>query len=708
MPISRSNPSDVESVPRRFQAAMGQTQPTANKEIDVQAIQEMYKKFVTECPSGLLFLHEFKSFFGVDPTGEASDYAENIFRAYDRNEDNTIDFLEFVAALNLAFRGDLEHKLRWSFKVYDKNGNGFVDKEELRSIIDSLYRIKKGIKTDMCDPQLSADEVADRILRAVDSDGDGHINLQEFIRGAQGDPWVLNMLQLDMNPAGWVLEQRRGTHAPHASTQTQITGSSRHSLPEKAPAAGRPVNTVRVTCHPDALEVVIDADMFGVGAPVNGEELRLGVERDDYCRATASSGDEFRILVGLVDCGTNQRMTEDALVYTNLLVFSPLASPDGLIRMEEAVIPIECRYERKYSLSSSPLMPTWIPFMSKQAAEETLEFDLRIMRSDWLHPRSSNVFTLGEPIGIEASVRVGHHTALRVFVSRCVATLHPDAASEPRYVLVDNGCLVESELPRSRARFFSRTQNDTLRFTIDAFKFHNAGGELYITCHLDAVRANNAEAPNKACTFVNGRWRSADGNDYLCGYCQRRYEPSSPGKFGPRGFGKPEKPELLWSGWRTSAVGTREGRVGPMIVLPAKKVSNPSVFGSQWRSGINTPKDEQGLLPGSRSAPDEAVGPTLESEQNPDGDGGTGLEDEDDVEVSAIPEKESAEDGVVASALDYVSPTVQFPFAAPLLPSGSPPRWRVCEQAGMADRGKRDGSPPPGRHLRVTSPAGFR
>jgi len=58
---------------------------------------------------------------------------------------------------------------------------------------------------------------------------------------------------------------------------------------------------------------------------------------------------------------------------------------------------------------------------------------------DWLYPRSSNVFTLGEPIGIEASVRVGHHTGLRVFVNRCVATLRPDASSEPRYVFVENG-----------------------------------------------------------------------------------------------------------------------------------------------------------------------------------------------------------------------------------------------------------------------------
>ncbi|XP_005809532.1 guanylyl cyclase-activating protein 2-like [Xiphophorus maculatus] len=189
---------------------MGQTQQTGScEEIDVKALQDMYKKFVLECPSGVLFLHEFKRFFGVDPTGEASDYAESMFRAFDKNGDNTIDFLEFVAALNLVFRGDLEHKLRWSFKVYDKDGNGYVDRNELRSIIDSIYRIKKCSKKDMSETQLSVDEVVERILDAVDFDRDGHITLEEFIRGAQEDPWVLNMLRLDMNPAGWVLENRR-------------------------------------------------------------------------------------------------------------------------------------------------------------------------------------------------------------------------------------------------------------------------------------------------------------------------------------------------------------------------------------------------------------------------------------------------------------------------------------------------------------------
>lgn len=36
----------------------------------------------------------------------------------------------------------------------------------------------------------------------------GHINMEEFIKGAQQDTWLLSMLKLDMNPAEWMMEQR--------------------------------------------------------------------------------------------------------------------------------------------------------------------------------------------------------------------------------------------------------------------------------------------------------------------------------------------------------------------------------------------------------------------------------------------------------------------------------------------------------------------
>lgn len=50
-------------------------------------------------------------------------------------QDNKMDFLEYVAAINLVLRGRLEDKLRWSFKVFDSDANGYLDKSELRKIV---------------------------------------------------------------------------------------------------------------------------------------------------------------------------------------------------------------------------------------------------------------------------------------------------------------------------------------------------------------------------------------------------------------------------------------------------------------------------------------------------------------------------------------------------------------------------------------------
>lgn len=52
-----------------------------------------------------------------------------------------MDFLEYVAAINLVLRGKLEDKLRWSFKVFDSDGNGRLDGHELRKIV----KVKKSL-----------------------------------------------------------------------------------------------------------------------------------------------------------------------------------------------------------------------------------------------------------------------------------------------------------------------------------------------------------------------------------------------------------------------------------------------------------------------------------------------------------------------------------------------------------------------------------
>lgn len=50
-------------------------------------------------------------------------------------QDNTLDFLEYVAALHLILRGNLEYRLKWSFKMYDSDGNGRLDRTEVKRLV---------------------------------------------------------------------------------------------------------------------------------------------------------------------------------------------------------------------------------------------------------------------------------------------------------------------------------------------------------------------------------------------------------------------------------------------------------------------------------------------------------------------------------------------------------------------------------------------
>uniref|UniRef100_A0AAA9SWT2 Guanylyl cyclase-activating protein 2 n=1 Tax=Bos taurus TaxID=9913 RepID=A0AAA9SWT2_BOVIN len=128
-------------------------------------------------------------------------------------EDNTIDFLEYVAALNLVLRGTLEHKLKWTFKIYDKDRNGCIDRQELLDIVESIYKLKKACSVEVEAEQqgklLTPEEVVDRIFLLVDENGDGQLSLNEFVEGARRDKWVMKMLQMDLNPSSWISQQRR-------------------------------------------------------------------------------------------------------------------------------------------------------------------------------------------------------------------------------------------------------------------------------------------------------------------------------------------------------------------------------------------------------------------------------------------------------------------------------------------------------------------
>ncbi|GMS83834.1 hypothetical protein PENTCL1PPCAC_6009, partial [Pristionchus entomophagus] len=104
---------------------------------------------------------------------------KKLIKEFDTDGSGEIEFEEFAAMVaNFVVAGEddsgLEDELREAFRLYDKEGNGYINVSDLRDILRAL------------DDNVSEEEL-DEMITEIDADGSGTVDFDEFMEMMSGE-----------------------------------------------------------------------------------------------------------------------------------------------------------------------------------------------------------------------------------------------------------------------------------------------------------------------------------------------------------------------------------------------------------------------------------------------------------------------------------------------------------------------------------------
>ncbi|XP_021349870.1 ubiquitin carboxyl-terminal hydrolase 32-like isoform X2 [Mizuhopecten yessoensis] len=166
MTISLSNDTDT---PTFYQTLAGVTHL---EESDISELDKRYWVLKSQSKSGKFDVETFKALV-CPPVPES--VCEGLFKAFDENRDNHIDFKEMACGISACCRGPSTERQKFCFKVFDANHDNKLNHAELKSMLNALLLIRfesrsgAELESDMFH-KMDPHSVASEILACHDTD----------------------------------------------------------------------------------------------------------------------------------------------------------------------------------------------------------------------------------------------------------------------------------------------------------------------------------------------------------------------------------------------------------------------------------------------------------------------------------------------------------------------------------------------------------
>ncbi|XP_020843076.1 calaxin-like [Phascolarctos cinereus] len=112
-----------------------------------------------------------------------------VFGAFDKDSDNHISTTEWVEGLSIFLRGTFEERVKYCYRVYYLNGDGYISQDEMFDMLKNSL-LKHSAEED---PEEGIKELVEITLKKMDCDNDGKLSYEDFERAVKKDRLLLEV-----------------------------------------------------------------------------------------------------------------------------------------------------------------------------------------------------------------------------------------------------------------------------------------------------------------------------------------------------------------------------------------------------------------------------------------------------------------------------------------------------------------------------------